>query len=99
MLVLLSKKSVKKFIFWLKVVSLALLITFAAVELYKLYHQYDFKNKTWLREDKPSGNPLKVQNRHFDFPREAVPSLSKESNFLEEFKVKMERYYRSIDSK
>lgn len=63
MFILMTKRFVKNLILGIKLLVLILLLTFALSELYRLYHQYDFQNKMWLKDDDPSGNPLKVQTK------------------------------------
>lgn len=101
MLILLSKKNVKRLVFALKVIALVLLLSLSISELYKLYHRYDFNNKSWLKDDNPSGNPLKVYTNQEESVAKDEPIIyiNNKKSLLDEFRLKLERYYRSIDKK
>jgi len=55
--------------------------------LYDMYSGHNTIREGWLREDKPSGNPMRVENQ-----KQAAEE--KDPSVLDEFVVKLRDFYR-----
>jgi hypothetical protein len=56
--------------------------------LYNIYHNAALSQEGWLRDDRPSGNPLRVEKT------EQKADKMPKGNILDEFVVKMQDFYR-----
>jgi hypothetical protein len=56
--------------------------------LYNIYSHAAITQEGWLREDKPSGNPMRVEKN------EQMTDKQQEGKLLDEFVVKMQEFYR-----
>ncbi|MFZ5641814.1 MAG: hypothetical protein ACOY4Q_14150 [Bacillota bacterium] len=55
--------------------------------LYNIYHNSALSQEGWLRDDRPSGNPMRVEKS------EQKVDKTQKGNILDEFVVKMQDFY------
>lgn len=56
--------------------------------LYNIYHHTALSQEGWLKEDRPSGNPMRVEKT------EQKAGKLQKGNVMDEFVVKMQDFYR-----
>lgn len=65
-----------------------IILGLVVMHLYNIYNHSDISLEGWLREDRPSGNPMRVEKN------ENKADTKQKGNMLDEFVVKMQDFYR-----
>lgn len=65
-----------------------IILGLVVTHLYNIYHHSAMSQEGWLREDRPSGNPMRVEKT------EQKVEKKQKGNVLDEFVVKMQDFYR-----
>lgn len=87
MLFILRRKTKRKLTLSLKVLVALFVISLVCSHLYNMHAGKNVIREGWLRDDKPSGNPLRVENA-------AKAAQKKNPDILDQFVVKLKDLYQ-----
>ncbi len=86
MLLIVRPQTKKNLTLGLRIFVTLFVLTLVLGHLYNMYHDNNVIREGWLRDDKPSGNPMRVEND---------PQIIKNNNIhvLDQFVVKLKDFY------
>lgn len=85
MLVIVRPQTKKKLTLGFRILVTLFVLTLVLGHLYNMYHDNNVIREGWLRDDKPSGNPMRVEND---------PQIkNNNTNVLDQFVVKLKDFY------
>ncbi len=87
MLVIMRNRTKKKFIAGFRILVTVFILALVFSHLYNMYHGTNVIREGWLREDRPSGHPIRVENTE-----KAVEKSN--PNVLDQFVVKIRDLYQ-----
>lgn len=87
MLLIVRNRTKRRFSFGFRVFVTVLVLALTVSHLYSMYNGKNIIKEGWLRDDRPSGNPLRVENT-----KQTVKKGS--SNVLDQFVVKLKDFYQ-----
>lgn len=87
MLVIVRRKTKRRLTLSLKVLVALFVISLVFSHLYNMYAGKDVIREGWLRDDRPSGNPLRVENQY-------KAAENKNPDILDQFVVKLRDLYQ-----
>lgn len=85
-LVVLRPRTKRKIIAGFRVLVTLFVLALVVGHLYNMYHGNELIREGWLRDDKPSGNPMRVENQARE-TQENSPTV------LDQFVVKVRDFY------
>lgn len=87
MLVILRNRTKKRITLGFRILVTLFIISLVVSHLYNMYHGTDVIREGWLRDDRPSGNPLRVEN---------IKKSDNKGNpgVLDQFVVKLRDFYQ-----
>jgi len=86
-LVIVRRKTKRRLTLSLKVIVAVFVISLVCSHLYNMYAGKDVIREGWLRDDRPSGNPLRVENGY-------KAAEKKNPDILDQFVVKLRDLYQ-----
>jgi hypothetical protein len=86
-LVIVRRKTKRRLTLGLKVLVAIFVISLVCSHVYNMYSGKNVIREGWLRDDKPSGNPLRVQNGYGAVEK-------KNPDILDQFVVKLRDLYQ-----
>ncbi len=86
MLVVLRPRTKKRLTVGFRILVTLFVLALVIGHLYNMYHDNELIREGWLREDKPSGNPMRVENQ-------ARESQENSPSVLDQFVVKVRDFY------
>lgn len=87
MLIILRQATKRKISKGFRMIVTMVVISMIVGHLYNMYHGNNFIRQGWIRDDRPSGNPMRVQNDK--------NTLKKDNqNALDQFVVDLRGFYR-----
>ncbi|ADG82516.1 hypothetical protein Tfer_0451 [Thermincola ferriacetica] len=89
MFFILRNKTKEKITFGIRILITIVILGMVITHLYGIYNGYVFTSQRLLREDKPSGNPMRVEQTQTAGDKEM-----KTDNLLDEFVVKLKDFYK-----
>ena len=78
----------RKFIFGLKILVTLIVLGLVFTHIYNMYQGPVAAKAGWLKEDRPHGNPMRVEKT------EQQEVKSDKEHFMDEFVVKLQDFYR-----
>lgn len=86
MLVIVRPRTKKRITLGFRILVTVFVLTLVIGHLYNMYHDNNVIREGWLRDDKPSGNPMRVHNE---------PKVLKDNNpgVLDQFVIKLRDFY------
>lgn len=87
MLVIVRRKTKRRLTLGLKFLVAVFIISLICSHMYNMYNGKNVIREGWLRDDKPSGNPLRVENGY-------GAAAEKNPDLLDQFVVKVRDLYQ-----
>ncbi len=87
MLVIVRQRTKKRLTLGVRLLITLLIFSLIFSHLYNMYHGKNVVREGWLRDDRPSGNPMRVENTK-------ETGKKSDPNVLDRFVVKLRDFYQ-----
>ncbi len=88
MFIIVRNRTKLKLVLGFRILVTLIILGLVVTHLYNIYQGPVVTKEGWLRDDRPSGNPMRVEKTE----KKAVNS--QQGNILDEFVVKLQDFYR-----
>lgn len=87
MLVIFRNRTKRRLVLGLRILVTLFILSLVFAHLYNIYNGNNLIREGWLRDDKPSGNPIRVENT-------GLADEQKDQGVLDQFVVRLRDFYQ-----
>jgi len=88
MFIIVRNRTKQRFMLGFKILVTLIILGLVCTHLYNIYYGPAPTREGWLKDDRPSGNPMRVEKSELKVDK------SKQENILDGFVVKLQDFYR-----